>query len=221
VDATAWLLLALFLAVAALDWVAVHIGSTPLEYVAKPGCMVFLVLAALALDPADGTARTALVVALVLSALGDVFLMLPGRQPGTSGANLFVAGLASFLLGHVAYVVGFAVEGLEGGGLLLGLVPVALITATVGRRVVGAVRAGDEPELAVPVQAYVAVISAMVLCAFGTGDGRAMVGACLFAGSDSLIAWERFVRQRPWAPLTIIVTYHLAQALLVVSFSQV
>ena len=157
-DSTAWLLLALFLAVAAVDWAAVHVGNKPLEYVAKPGCMVFLVLAALALDPADDAARTALVVALVLSALGDVFLMLPGRQPGSRGPNLFVAGLASFLLGHLAYVVGFALEGLEAGGLLLGVVPVALIIATVGRSVVRAVRAGDEPELAVPVQAYVAML---------------------------------------------------------------
>ena len=218
-DSTAWLLLALFLAVAALDWVAVHRQTKPLEYLAKPGCMAFLIAAALALDPADGAARAALVVALVCSTLGDVFLMLPGRQPGTPGPNLFVAGLASFLVGHLAYVVGFALEGLEPGGLLVGLVPVALIIATVGRGVVGAVVASDEPELAMPVRAYVAVISAMVLCAFGTGDGRAMVGACLFAGSDSLIAWERFVRQRPWGPVTIIVTYHLAQALLLTSFT--
>jgi uncharacterized membrane protein YhhN len=219
VDASTWLLLALFLAVAAVDWAAVHVGSKPLEYVAKPGCMVFLIVAAVTLDPADGAARTALVAALVLSTLGDVFLMLPGRQPDTPGPNLFVAGLASFLVGHVAYVVGFVLEGVEPTGLAVGLVPVALVIATVGRRVVAAVRAGDEPELAVPVTAYVAVISAMLLCAFGTGDGRAMVGACLFAGSDSLIAWERFVRKRPWGPLVIIVTYHLAQALLVVSFT--
>ena len=218
-NATAWLLLALFLAVAALAWVAVHVGSRRLEYVAKPGCMLLLIGAAAALDPADGAARTALLVALVLSMLGDVFLMLPGRQPGASGPNLFVAGLAAFLLGHVAYVVGFALEGVELDGLLAGLLPVAFLVAIVGRKVVGAVRAGEEPELAGPVTAYVGVISAMVLFAFGTTDVRAEVGSLLFAGSDSLIAWERFVRTRPWAPLTIIITYHLAQALLVVSFT--
>ena len=218
-DTSTWLLLALFLAVAAVDWAAVHAGSKRIEYVAKPGCMLFLIAAALTLDPVDGAARSALVVALVLSTLGDVFLMLPGRQPDTPGPNLFVAGLASFLVGHIAYVVGFVLEGVEPGGLALGTVPVVLVVATVGRRVVAAVRRGDEPELATPVTAYVAVISAMLLCAFGTVDGRAMVGACLFAGSDSLIAWERFVRTRPWGRLVIIVTYHLAQALLVVSFT--
>jgi len=219
VTATAWLLLVLFLAVAAIDWAAVHVGAKPLEYLAKPGCMLLLIGAAVALDPADGAARTALLVALACSTLGDVLLMLPGRQPGTAGPNLFVAGLAAFLLGHLAYVAGFVLEGVELGGLLLGLLPVALLIGNVGRRVVGAVRAGDEAEMAGPVTAYIAVISAMVLAAFATVDLRAEVGALLFAGSDALIAWERFVRKRPWRPLTIIVTYHLAQALLVLSFT--
>ncbi len=218
-DGAAWVLIGVFLAVAALDWVAVQRGSKALEYVAKPGCMVALIAAALVLDPVDDAARVALVAALVLSTLGDVFLMLPGRQPDTPGPNLFVAGLASFLLGHIAYVVGFVLVGVEPAGLALGLVGVALIISTVGRQVVAAVKAGDEPELTVPVTAYVTVISAMVLCAFGTLDGRAMAGAALFAGSDSLIAWERFVRTRPWGRLVIIVTYHLAQALLVLSFT--
>ena len=48
--------------------------------------------------------------------------------------------------------------------------------------------------MAAPVAAYVGVICAMVLSAVGTGDPRAVVGAALFAGSDSLIARERFVR---------------------------
>jgi uncharacterized membrane protein YhhN len=219
VNASAWLLLALFLTVAALDWVAVHLGSKPLEYVAKPGCMLLLIACALAIDPSDEAARVALVVALVLSTAGDVFLMLPGRQPGSDGPNLFVAGLASFLLAHIAYVVGFVLDGVTPVGLLVGLAPVAVVVGLVGRRVVGAVRAGDEPELATPVLAYVAVISGMLLFAFGTRDPRAAIGALLFAGSDSLIAWERFVRPRPRAAVVIIVTYHLAQALLVVSFT--
>ena len=218
-DGAAWVLIGVFLAVAALDWVAVQRGSKPLEYVAKPGCMVALIAAAVVLDPVDDAAQVALVAALVLSMLGDVFLMLPGRQADTPGPNLFVAGLASFLLGHIAYVVGFVLVGVEPAGLAVGVLGVALIIGTVGRRVVAAVKASDEPELTVPVTAYVTVISAMVLCAFGTLDGRAMAGAALFAGSDSLIAWERFIEKRPWGPLTIIVTYHLAQALLVVSFT--
>jgi uncharacterized membrane protein YhhN len=215
VNATVWLLLVVFLAVAALDWAAVHTGSKPLEYICKPGCMVALIAAAAALDPADDAARTALVAALALSAVGDVFLMVRGERSG-----LFLAGLTAFLAAHVAYVVGFWLDGVEAAGLVLGVVLAALLAVVVGRPVVAAVRRGDEPEMAAPVTAYIAVISLMVLSAAGTGDPRAVAGALLFAGSDSLIAMDRFVRPATWAPLTIIVTYHLAQALLLTSFAQ-
>lgn len=210
---TAWLLLAAFLAVAALDWVAVHLRSKPLEYLCKPGCMLVLIGAALALEPADEAARSVLVAALVLSTAGDVFLMLPGRRPGT-----FVAGLSAFLLAHVAYVVAFALDGLSAVPLAIGVAVALALGLGVGRQVVRGVRRGPEPQLAAPVTAYIAVISTMVLAAVGTGDGRAIAGALLFSTSDALIARERFLRPAPWQPLTIIVTYNVAQALLTTSF---
>ena len=37
--------------------------------------------------------------------------------------------------------------------------------------------------------------------------------------SDAWIGEDRFVRSRSWQPLAIIVTYHVAQALLVVSLT--
>lgn len=218
-NASASVLLALFLAVAALDWVAVHLGSKRLEYLAKPGCMVFLIGAALAMDPADGAARVALVVALVLSMVGDVFLMLPGREQGSDGPNLFVAGLASFLLAHVAYVVAFVLDGVDPADALLGLIPLAFIGVFAARPIIQGVRSSTEPELATPVTAYIGVISAMVLAAFGAGGFLAIAGALLFAFSDSLIALGRFVRPREWYPLAVIATYHLAQASLTVSFT--
>ncbi len=213
-NATAGLLLALFAAVAALDWAAVHTKSKGLEYLCKPGCMVLLIAAAAALDPVDDTARTAAVVALSLSAVGDVFLMLRGERP-----SLFLAGLGAFLLAHVAYVAAFSIEGLDLAPTVAGVVLAAALVLLVGRRVVAAVRRGDEPSMATPVSAYIGVISLMVLTATGTGDVRATLGALLFAASDSLIAEHRFVRERSWQPVTIIVTYHLAQALLVWSFA--
>ncbi len=218
-NGTAWLLITLFVAVAALDWLAVQIRWKAVEYLAKPGCMVFLIAAAAAMEPDDSSARVLLVVALVLSATGDVLLMLPEREPGAGGPDLFVAGLGAFLLAHVAYVVAFVLVGVGLGWAVPGVIAAAVIAATIGRRVVAAVRASPEPAMATPVTAYVAVISILVATAIGTADPRAIAGALLFAGSDSLIAWGRFVRARPWFPLAIIITYHLAQALLVLSFS--
>src|SRR5690606_25669041 len=103
---------------AVVDWAAVHTDRRPVEYVFKPLTLALLVAAALALDPAEPTVRAWFVVALVLSLAGDVFLMLPSDR--------FVPGLASFLLAHVAYVVGFVVAGLEPLGVAAG---VALVVA--------------------------------------------------------------------------------------------
>ena len=87
---------ALFLVAAVADWIAVHLGNKTLEYVAKPATLVALIGAAAALDVDDPAVKAWFLAALVLCLIGDVFLMLP--------QDLFVFGLASFLLGHIAYI---------------------------------------------------------------------------------------------------------------------
>ncbi|HJR26398.1 MAG TPA: lysoplasmalogenase [Acidimicrobiales bacterium] len=207
----AGLLLALALVAAVGDWVAVHRGERLLEYVCKPLTLVLLTAAALALDPDEGAVRTWFVVALVLCLLGDVFLMLP--------RDAFVPGLASFLLGHVAYIVGLLVDGVDVPRLGIGIVVVTVAVAVIGLTILRAVRAGPEPELTGPVTAYMAVISAMVACAIGVGHPAGVVGAGLFYASDSLIAWNRFIGETRHGRLAIMTTYHLAQVGLVVSLT--
>ncbi len=202
-------LLATTLVVAALDWFAVARDERRLEYVMKPLTMVVLIGAALALDDVDGTARTWFVVALAFSLAGDVFLMLP--------SDLFIPGLASFLVGHVAYIVGLQSYDSSTAGLVVGLVVVLVAIPILGLRIGMAVRAGDEPELLAPVIAYMAVISAMVVSASATGNVVAIAGAVSFYASDALIAWTRFIEDYPWGRVAVMVTYHLAQVGLVLS----
>jgi uncharacterized membrane protein YhhN len=182
--------------------------------------MVALVVAALVLDPSDGAQRGWFVAAFVLSMAGDVFLMLPERPLGP--IDTFVAGLASFLLGHVAFIAGLWVagpsgRGVDGARLAGGAVLVVALMLTLGRRIVAGVRAGPDPSLVVAVTAYMVVISAMVASAIGTGVALAVVGSLLFYCSDALIAWNRFIEARRLGPLAIIVTYHAAQACLLLS----
>ncbi len=210
--AGAWALLAVAALVAVGDWFAVARERKPLEYVCKPLTMVALVAVALAVHVDHDAVRWWFVGALVLSLAGDVFLMLPG--------NLFVAGLASFLVGHLAYVAGMWTSGVDGVRVGLGVAVVVVALALIGRPILRAVRRGSEPEMALPVLAYMVVISAMVASAIGTGVVLAITGAGLFYCSDALIAWRRFVRERPWQPLAIIVTYHVAQAGLVLALTR-
>jgi uncharacterized membrane protein YhhN len=217
VTVTAWVALAGAGVLAAGDWVAVVRRAKPLEYLCKPATMVALVVAALALDPTDGAQRGWFVAAFVLSMAGDVFLMLPERPLGP--VDTFVAGLASFLLGHVAFIAGLWTRGVDGPRLAAGFVLVVALMLTLGRRIVRGVRAGPDQSLVVPVAAYMVVISAMVASAIGTGVALAVVGSLLFYCSDALIAWNRFIEARRLGPLAIIVTYHAAQVGLLLSLT--
>ena len=195
--------------VALVDWLAVARNDRRTEYVAKPLTMVVLIGAALVLDPADGTARTWFVAALALSLLGDVFLMMPGDR--------FVPGLGSFLLAHVAYIVGLVVLGVSGPGFLAGVVIVGVGLPLLAPRILGAIGDSDDTGLAVPVGAYMGVISLMVVAAGASGSPVALAGAVSFYVSDALIAWTRFVADIPHGRVLVMVTYHAAQFALVAS----
>lgn len=208
-DLAGWLLL-VTLGLAVGDWVAVGTGNRRAEYLLKPATMFPLIAAALVLEPADDTMRTFFVVALCLSLLGDVFLMLPDQD------RFFVPGLGSFLIAHIAYVVGLLAGGVSGVALALGVLLVAVAILAVAPRVVNGARSVD-PRLGAPVLAYVLVISVMVACAVGSVVPAAIGGAVLFYLSDLAIGWSRFVRDFRSARLVIITTYHAAQILLTLS----
>jgi uncharacterized membrane protein YhhN len=71
----------------------------------------------------------------------------------------------------------------------------------------------------VPVASYLGAISLMVAAAAAAGDAWAIAGAALFLSSDAVLGWSSFVAREPWMPITIMVTYHLAQAALVLSLT--
>lgn len=204
-------LIGLAAVVAVIDWAAVARDHRPTEYVAKPLTMVVLIAAALVIEPADGGARAWFVAALVLSLAGDVFLMLP--------RDLFVPGLASFLVAHLAYIPGLLIMGISGAGFLAGVVLVGVALPLLAPRILGAISRSDDPSIAVPVGIYMVVISAMVVAAGASGSLIALGGAVSFYVSDALIAWTRFIRELRFGRLAVMVTYHLAQAALVVSLA--
>lgn len=205
------ILIALTLVVAAVDWWAAFTGRKPWEYVFKPLTMAVLVAAALAIsDPSDSTARTVLVIGLVLSLIGDVCLML--------GETYFLQGLIAFLLAHVAYIVALAMVGVTAGPLLIGLAVVVVAGGVIGTRIVRGA-AQNEPAMAIPVGIYIGVISLMVIAAIGTGNPWAIAGALLFFASDACIGWDRFVSPLPARSLLVMVTYHVGQIGLVLALT--
>jgi uncharacterized membrane protein YhhN len=188
--------------VAAADWWAVIRSNKVVEYVCKPGTAVLFVVAAALVDANDTKAQSWMVAALVFCIAGDVFLMLP--------RDAFVPGLASFAVAQVLFAASFAVGDVSVMRLVIALLLVAATSSILARRFISALKRLDQRNLVPPIVVYMAVISAMVVCAIASGKVLGIIGAVLFMASDSLIAEERFVQQRRWQPLTIIITYHLA-----------
>lgn len=155
-------------------------------------------------------------LALGLSWVGDLFLVGEGR--------LFLGGLISFLLAHVAYAAAFLVRGVDGVAAGIG----AMVMVAVGWSVLRWLRRENmAPEYRVPVAVYVVGIGVMVALALGTAwpdlargggwavTGRALIlGAGAFAISDILVARHRFVRVDAWNRLVGLPLYFAAQLLL-------
>jgi uncharacterized membrane protein YhhN len=202
--------------VALVNWVGTARDDRRLVVAAKPTTLVLLILAALAIDAEDPTVRLWFVVGLVLSLAGDVFLMLP--EDTELPLPPFLLGLGAFLLGHIAYVVGMTSDLDSWSFVLYGGLVVAAAGGVVAPRIVGGVRQ-TSPELVVPVLAYMAVISTMVVFSFGRGSAVGIVGALLFYASDATLAWNRFVTPSRMLQVAVMVTYHLAQLGLVLSIA--
>lgn len=210
-----YILIWLALIFAAMDWLAVARKLKPLEYIAKPGVMIVLLIWMWQASAFQG-ALLWFGVGLAFSLAGDVFLMLPRER--------FIAGLISFLLAHIFYILGFNQTSPAWNlpAFIISVI-VALTMLRVYRRIAAGLMAGGNSSLRLPVLIYSFVISLMLLSALLTLTGNtwnalpAMLvsaGAVLFFISDTLLAWNKFVQPLNYAPLAVIITYHFGQTLI-------
>lgn len=212
-----WLLLAVAAAVAVVDWWAAESRRRRMEAITKPAVIVLLLGVALTVTSTSELARGLVVAALICSLVGDVALL---RSDVTTR---FAVGLAAFLVAHLGYIGAMILDaGPPSLGVTLAVAAVALVTVgywRVGGRILAAVRTGSRPQLTAPVGVYTAVISLMVVAAWATGRPAALLGSVAFYASDSLLGWDRFVRPLPRRNLLVMSTYHVGQALLVLSLA--
>ncbi len=202
-------------ATALVDWWAVATGRRQVEYVAKPLTMALLVgVAATAGDP-GGDVRGWLVVGATLGLVGDVALMGDGEAA-------FMVGLGAFALGHLAYAVAALSVDFEPAWALAGVTfMVVLLSFRFATRTVPGARRVGGPVLGGAVLFYACVITAMVVTAWGSAVVMAGVGAMAFAASDWVLGHERFVGPLPGGRMSVMVPYHVGQALLIVGLATV
>ena len=143
-------------------------------------------------------------VALALSWCGDVFLLGRARR-------WFLSGLVAFLAAHLAYVAGFLSLGITGDAALIA----ALVAVPAAAAVARWLRPHLPPPMRVPVAAYIAVISTMVVLGAGAAaanDRRwLLVAAVAFCVSDLAVAADRFVAWRRSPRFWGLPLYYFAQ----------
>lgn len=210
-----WVAFLVAAAIAALvDWWAIASGHRRVECAAKPLTMALLVGVAATAGEPPGDVRAWLVAGASLGLVGDIALLGDGEFE-------FMVGLGAFALGHLAYAGAALLVGFDLGWALIGAAfMVALLSFRfAGRTVPGARRMGGNV-LAGAVVFYACVITAMVVTAWGTATALAGVGAMAFAVSDWVLGHERFVGPIPGGRMSVIVPYHVGQALLIVGLAR-
>jgi len=171
----------------------------------KPFTTIIIIVIAWAVPSSTPSIYRALIMGgLFASLAGDVFLMFPERY--------FIVGLGSFLLAHILYIFAFA-EGLSNllqYWVLLPLLIYGIIIYFILNRGLESLR--------LPVILYILVILGMVWIAANraiildsTGAQFVLIGGILFLISDSILAYNKFVRSFSRAQLLILGTYYIAQ----------
>lgn len=212
------LAIAIFLAI--FDWITVLFNLRRAEYVLKPSVIVVL-LAWLVLAGNQNPQLWWFSAALVFSLAGDVLQLLTDK--------FLLAALFSFLLAHLAYVIGFTPSFPPISIATLALI--LLIGFTVDRiyRIIAAsLKSQGRTNLVKPVLIYSIAIGLMVFSALTTMIRPekewaifpailASIGALLFFTSDTMLAWNKFVQPFRSSRILVMVTYHLAQFAIIIA----
>lgn len=179
-----------------------------LHLIFKPLTTLLIVALALSLAGSETGYRRAIVIGLLLSTLGDVFLML--------SPDWFVHGLASFLLAHLAYLVALTRRARLG----VVLWPFAAYAVVAGA-VLAILWPSLPAPLRVPVVIYVAVLAGMAAQAAavwrhrrGRATALAAWGGGVFVLSDAVLAIDRFAAPFAAASAVVLSAYWIAQVLI-------
>ena len=210
-----WAFFAVFILVSVFHIFAIALRKEKMRRASK--CLVMPLLIAVYI--AAGKRRGFFPIpALALGWVGDVLLIKIEKK------THFMLGLASFLLGHVFYIIAFMhLLGFFTGGNAAGSInAAALLIFTPSAAVLGMVvfrLIKPTKEMFIPVILYMAVLVTMNLLGFQVSlfypgaAGLLIVSGCFnFIVSDTLLAYYTFRKLKLLGAVLIMVYYLLAQA---------
>lgn len=178
-------------------------------YFFKPLTLAFIIAIALTQGFPHTHYARAIILGLLFSLAGDVFLINHER---------FIHGLASFLIAHLFYIAAFILF-VPSGWLFLSALPVLLC---LGLMLV--ILWSSLGKMKLPVVIYMIVLALMSWQSLhrwlAIGDAKtalAAFGALFFMASDSILAINKFKYNFRSAQLLLLTTYFIAQWLIALS----
>ncbi|TCP53410.1 putative membrane protein YhhN [Tumebacillus sp. BK434] len=193
----------------ALDLAAIARGWTKARYVWKPLTMLLILMMAWMGADVGESQAVWILIGLVLSLAGDVFLVLPSDR--------FLSGLVAFLAAHLCYIVSFSQQSAGSDSAIGAAIALALFGLAFFLLLFRGVRSAGGAGLLVAVACYILVILVMVWSAVRAGDSLLLAGAVSFMVSDAILAWGRFMKNSLTGELAVMVTYYAAQCLIAAS----
>jgi uncharacterized membrane protein YhhN len=198
------------LILAVVDWIAADKKWKIIEYFAKPATMLAL-LGWMWQSTGLGGSMLWFTLGVVFCLAGDVFFLV--------GHIFYILGLNGVPpLSNIAGLARFLIMGKWLA--IIGLVILAAYLIWYYPKLAGGLNAQRKSSLKVPVLIYSLIISLMVFSALMTwyragwptiAAASVSLGAVLFFASDSMLAWDRFLKPLPHARLRVMSTYHLGQ----------
>jgi len=178
--------------------------------VLKPGTMALIIVLALYGSKLDTTFSKWVVVALLFSVVGDVFLMLEDKW--------FVHGLASFLMAHLFYIGGFLTYfTLDFTAGLLSATILCIISLVFYFIILPEVKEQGGIPMSIAVAVYILVIAGMVWLSILSGVKILIIAAILFLISDAVLAYDKFKQAFLVSEHMVMFTYFSAQFLFAIS----
>ena len=210
-----WIFFGLFILVSIIHVIFIILKKEKWRRISK--CLVVPLLFAVFIS-GGGAKFFFIIPALILGWLGDILLLKIEKK------NHFILGLASFLLGHICYIITFIqILGLSSANSVTGHINIPSILIFTGPVfILGIVvlrLIKPTKEMFVPVIFYMVVLIVMnllglqiSLCFPGTAGLLVLSGCFNFMVSDTILAYYTFRKLKLSGAVLIMVYYILAQA---------
>lgn len=210
------LLLKSYVGISTVYLLIILLGQEQIAWFLKPFLLPFLLLAVY--FSGNFPSKKFLLIALAFSWIGDIILLFADQHE-----LFFIVGLIAFLISHIVYILLFNKQLKYKNRKNKAIFWIGVTCIIVYLFTMISILLPSLGNLTMPVFVYALVISTMLLFALKgflnweePGNWYILIGAIAFISSDSILAFNKFYAPIVLSSFLIMITYLIAQYLIVV-----